>query len=119
MVRAVARWLRGALEIRATCQKLSGPANRRRHDMVAGTREIGVQRGDHLGTLADRGGDALDRAGAHVADGEDAGAARLQRMLRRPALLAGAHEALVVQRHRAAREPAGIWIGADEEKQMA
>ncbi len=36
---------------------------RRRRDMVAGAREIGVQRGDHLGALADGGGDALDRAG--------------------------------------------------------
>src|SRR5258708_24588231 len=85
--------------------------------MVAGPREIGVQRGDHLGALADGGGHALDRAGAHVADGEYPRAARLQRMA--PVAATRAHEALRVQRDIAAREPAGVGIGADEEKEVA
>ena len=50
--------------------------------VAAVLREIGVQRRHHLGAFADRRRDALDRAGAHVADGEDAAAAGLQRMRR-------------------------------------
>ena len=42
-------------------------------------RQEGVQRGHHLGAFADRGGDALDRARARVADREHAGQAGLQR----------------------------------------
>ena len=41
--------------------------------------QIGVERGHHLRALADRGGHPLDRAGADVADGEDARQAGLQR----------------------------------------
>ena len=66
--------------------------------------EIGVQRGDHLGALADGGGDPLDRSGAHVADGEHAGAVGFQRVTPLAAVIAGAHEALShPARHRIAR----------------
>src|SRR5260221_1788704 len=85
--------------------------------MVAGLREIGVQRGHHLGALADGGGHALDRAGAHVADGEYPRAARLQRMA--PVAAAGPHEALRVQRDIAVREPARVGICADAEEEVA
>ena len=38
-----------------------------------------MQSGDHLGAVADRRGDPLDRAGADVADGEDAAPAGFER----------------------------------------
>jgi len=41
-----------------------------------------VQRRHHLGALADRRGHPLDRAGTHIADGEDAAAAGFQRTTR-------------------------------------
>ena len=80
----------GALRSEATSLR---PPRRRR--------QRGVDRRDHRRALADRAADALDRARAHVADGEDPGQARLERRLagggarhRR----AGQHEAGAVER---------------------
>ena len=53
--------------------------------------------GDDLGAVADRGGDALDRADAHVADGEDAAAAGLERQAVLADLVAGQDEAALVE----------------------
>jgi hypothetical protein len=51
-----------------------------------------VDAGDDRSALADRAADALDRAGAHVADREDAGDARFERcaLTGRAGLRAGA-----------------------------
>ena len=69
----------------ACIRRPSGPPlERGLRGMSAGLREIGVQRRDHLRAFADRGGDALDRAGADVADGEDAAAVGLQRVASAP-----------------------------------
>ena len=97
----------------------SPPDESRRDGIAASLREIGVQRGDHLGAFADGGGDALDRSGAHVADGEDAVAARLQRMTPRSEVGARADEALGVERHVGLREPVRVRIGTDEQEEMA
>ena len=95
------------------------PVKRRLSGLSAGLREIGVQRGHHLRAFADGGGDALDRAGAHVADREDAAAVGLERMAPGAHLRPGADEALGVQRDAALRQPVGVRIGADEQEQMA
>jgi hypothetical protein len=72
--------------------------------------------GDHLRALADRGGDALRRARAHVADREDPVAARLQR---RPTVAeVGADEALRVAFDVRLVQPGGVRLGADQEEQM-
>ena len=70
---------------------------------------------DDHGSLADRGRAALDRSGADVADGEDAGRARLEDAVGAGSL-AGEHEAVVVERDRAA-EPLGARRGAEEEEE--
>src|SRR5262245_45557439 len=69
---------------------------------VAGTAYVGqtvVEGADDHGPFADRGCAALDRAGAHVADGEDSGHARLEGAVcsRR---WAGGDEAIVVDLER-------------------
>ena len=56
-----------------------------------------VDEAHHHRSLADRGRAALDRSGADVADGEDAGRARLEDALD-PGSLPGEHEAVVVER---------------------
>src|SRR4029077_18574832 len=70
----------------------------------------------HGGPLADRAADALDRACTHVADGEYARDARLQRQLE---VALGPDEAAVVNRHVAILEPPGARIGAEEEEHVS
>jgi hypothetical protein len=65
--------------------------------------------GDHDRALADGGGDALDRSGADVADGEDARA-------RGGVAVAGRHEALGVEIDEAG-EPAGVRRRADHHEE--
>ena len=77
-----------------------------------------MQRRHHLRALADRRRDALDRAGAHVADRKDA--PRLVSSGRRPhASRAGQHEPLGIQRHAGSGQPIGVRIRADEQEQVA
>src|SRR4029079_16501114 len=88
-----------------------------------GIAEITVQGCDHLGALADGAADALDRAGADVAHGVDAGHGGFQRR-DEPALVqlglrAGDDEAATIERDTAAVEPAGGGIGADEQEEVA
>ena len=78
-----------------------------------------MQRCDHLSTLADRGGDPLDRRCTDIADGEDAAPAGLQHMSKRAGVGAGQHKALGVERNARAGKPIGVRLGADEEKQVA
>ncbi len=78
-----------------------------------------MQRRDDLRAFADRGSDAFDRFGADVADGENAAAARLQRMAIAAGIFAGQYKAFGVERDARAGEPVGIRIGADEQEQMA
>ena len=76
---------------------------------AVGGREGGVDLRDHRGALADRAADALDRARAHVADGEDPGQARLERRLARRRARhrgAGQHEAGAVEAQPAGPHPA-------------
>ena len=88
--------------------------------------QVLVHEGDRHAALADRRGDALDRAEAHVAAGEDAGHARLQQVgiaVVRPApalgdVGAGQHVAARVARD-LRRQPAGVGVGADEDEQAA
>ena len=86
-----------------------------------------MHRAHRARALADRGGDALQRAVAHVADREHAGQRRLERQRRarrerRPSTTLvgqraiGEDEAGAVERHRVA-EPGGRRLGADEAEQ--
>ena len=73
---------------------------------------------DHRGAFADRGGDALGRAGPNIADREDARQAGFERQPDAVALRrAGDDEALLVDLD-AAMQPIGIGVGADEEEQV-
>src|SRR5262249_32508068 len=83
---------------------------------AASVGQIGVDGGHDLGAFADGGGNALDGAGAHVAAGEDALAAGLERAAILGKLIAGAHEALLVQGDAALPEPVGVGRGTDEEE---
>src|SRR5256885_11421266 len=76
----------------------SGDPDRRRHrsemslndGLFLGLRgEVSVDRGDDLGAIADRCGNALDRVGADVADREHAAAAGLERETVAARVLAG------------------------------
>src|SRR5665213_4317571 len=82
-----------------------------------------MQRRHHLGALADRAADPLDRTRAHVADREYAGHRRFQHRRCLPvtlaALCAGHHKAAAIDHDAAAIEPAGGGIGADEQEQVA
>jgi hypothetical protein len=64
--------------------------------------------------LSNTGRHSFNRPGSDIADREDAGAARLQRQLRR---LAGYNEAFIIQSD-ATIEPLGVRIGADEKEHM-
>src|SRR3954454_19994522 len=74
----------------------------------------------HDGSLPHAGGDALDRAGAHVADRVDAGLRRRERRWQRLAALVppGSDEAALVQLE-AAVEPLGVRLGADHDEDVA
>ena len=74
-----------------------------------------MKRRDHLRAFADGSGNALDRSRAHVADREDAGQTGFERPLH---VHARADKALVVERHARPRQPVGIRLGTDEQKQM-
>ena len=74
-----------------------------------------VDEADDHRSLADCRGAALDRSGANVADSEDAGRARLEDAVGAGSL-AGEHEAVVVESHRAA-EPLGAGRRAEEEEE--
>jgi hypothetical protein len=88
-------------------------------------RQNAVDLGDDGSALPDGGGDALGRSRTHVADGEHAGQARLQRKRR-------ARRIRAIDRPRPARQdeapgiaidailqPSGIWVGADEQEKVA
>jgi len=77
-----------------------------------------VQRGDHLGALADRRGDAFDRGCANVADGEHAAPAGLQRVLMIARIGTGQHKAFGIERDAGAGKPIGVRLGADEQEQV-
>jgi len=85
-----------------------------------------MHEGDGHAAVADRRGDALDRAGADVAAGEDPGHARLEQVrvaLERPAARrahVGAREdvAALVQRDSVGK-PAGVGVCADEDEEPA
>src|SRR5436309_5578844 len=88
--------------------------------------EILVYEGDRHAPLADRRGDAFDRAEAHVAAREDPGHARLQEV-RVPVLPPTPARAQVGSREHVAApvnsdlrgQPAGLRVGADEDEQAA
>jgi hypothetical protein len=67
---------------------------------------------NYSSTLTDRCGHPFRRSGAHIADGKNTGAARLQRQPRR---IAGQYEPLVVQDD-ASIEPTSVGIGAGKQK---
>jgi hypothetical protein len=92
-------------------------------------RQVLVDQRHRRGAVADRAAHALDRAGAHVAHGERAAHAGLERVghaarqhaavLAGDGVGAGQHEAVLVDRHAAAFEPARLGIGADEQEHVA
>src|SRR5207302_5655592 len=87
----------------------------RKHVLVAGFRQKGVQSRHHLRAIADRSGDTFGRSRAHVADCEYAG----QTGFERPEKVgAGAHKALVVEHHARAGQPGSIRVRADKQKQV-
>ncbi len=89
---------------------------RRRGERIG---EEGMQRGDDLRTFAHRGGDALHRARAHVADGEDSMTAGFQRLAVGAGQVAtGEHEAFTIKLHARVPKPGGIRVGADEQEQV-
>src|ERR1700730_6938955 len=78
-----------------------------------------MKRRHDLGAFADGSSHPLDRAWAHVADGEDTLAIRFQRMTPHSVVDSCPDKAFLVQRHTAFREPVRIRIGSDEQKEMA
>src|SRR5262245_60000461 len=78
-----------------------------------------MKRCDHLRAFTDAGRDAFDRAGADVADREDAAAARFELTVAVAEVGSGHHEAFRVELHVGLREPRGVRRGADEEKEMS
>ena len=80
-------------------------------------RQIGVNRRDDLRTVADRGGNTFDRAGAHVADREHAAPAGFERQAVVADLFAGPQEAPFVELQPGCRQPIGIGLGADEREE--
>ncbi len=84
-------------------------------DALLGGREVLVDEAHDRRALADRGRAALDRAGAHVAGGVDAGDAGLEQAVG-ARLGAGEDEALGVAGDRVA-EPVGAGRGAEEEEE--
>ena len=62
--------------------------------------------------------DALDRAGAHVTDGEDPAPAGLERVARATHLGARQHESALVEPDAGVRQPVGVGLGADEQEQV-
>ena len=77
-----------------------------------------MDRSNHLRAVADRGRDALDRAGADVADGEDAAAAGFQRIAVVARLGAGQDEAAIVELEAGSRQPVGVGLRADEGEEV-
>src|SRR5207302_7212465 len=78
---------------------------------------------DSGSAFADRAADTLHRTGAHIADCENAGHARLQRsghVIRvvTGRLLTGPHKAMQVDRDATALQPAGLRIRADKKEHM-
>ena len=74
---------------------------------------------NHLRAFPDRCRDALDRTGAHIANGEDAAPAGLQGMAITARIAAGKHKALGIERDAGTRKPIGIRIGANKQEQVA
>src|SRR5262245_430906 len=80
--------------------------------------QSGMQRCYHLRALADGCGDALDRARAHVPNRKNPVPAGLQRIAGFIAVSPGQYEALRVQCDARSRQPAGVRICSDEQKQV-
>ena len=72
-----------------------------------------------LSTFPDRGRYPLDRTRAHVADGEDAAAARLKGMALLACRGSGADEPFAIQRDVASCEPVSIGIRTNEQEEVA
>src|SRR5215471_5786639 len=85
--------------------------------------EKAVQRRHHLGALADRTADSLDRAGTDIADGKHAGHGGFELRARTTQvevrLGAGDDEARPIERDATTIEPAGGGIGADEQEEIS
>ena len=77
-----------------------------------------MQRGDHLCAFPHRGGDALHRIRAHVADREDAGPTRLERLAIGTGVETGAHEPVIIECDTAAGQPVRVRLSADEQEQV-
>src|SRR5579864_4683542 len=112
---AAARWRRASTSSTSSWRQRAGRRNRSARCLG----QVGVQRGDHLGALADCRGYALDRGGANVADGEHAAPAGLQRVLMIARIGTGQHKAFGIERDAGAGKPIGVRLGADEQEQVA
>ena len=84
--------------------------------LVAGFREERVKRRHHLRAFANGSGNSLDRSRAHVADREYSGQGGFERPLN---VRARADKAAVIECHTRPRQPSGMRLGADEQKQMS
>jgi len=81
--------------------------------------ETGMERRHHLRAVADRGGNALDRAGAYVSDCEYPPPAGFKRQPSRAGILAGADEAAGINLQPRLLQPIGVGLGTDERKELA
>ena len=78
-----------------------------------------MDRGDDLRAVANRCRNALNRAGANVADREHAVAAGFERQEAGPRqFVASQHEAAVVELESRGGEPIGVRLGADEGEEV-
>ncbi len=77
-----------------------------------------MQGGDDLRAVPNGSCDPLDRARPHIANGENAPSARLQRLAVLSCVRAGQHETRGVEGHAGVQQPIGVRIGSDEEKQV-
>lgn len=73
-----------------------------------------MESGDHLRSVTDGGGDALDGVGAHIAHREDALAAGFEDLLSVASLGARQNEPALIQPDAGSGQPVGIGLGADE-----
>ena len=79
------------------------------------TRLLAAQ-GHEVESFANGSGNSLDRSRAHVADREDSGQGGFERPLN---VRARADKAAVIECHTRSRQPSGMRLGADEQKQMS
>ena len=77
-----------------------------------------MDRCNNLRALTHRRGDTFHRTGAHIADGEDAGAVRLERKAAWRCEGLGANEILAVAFNVRQGKPVGVRCGAYQKEEM-